>query len=176
MGVQFIFVVETNKKCKSDWIYIRDTINHFYEYDKINIKLNVVYMEGKGKYKYKEKEIKSLTSQYKAASKENKTNVIYCFDCDDYNKNKNDTEFLKNAKQYCDEKDYEFVWFCKDIEQVYIGKKVADNDKKKEAEVFKAKKLIKGVDAKKLSVNKYQINSSNILNILGKYKEFVRKT
>ena len=83
---------------------------------------------------------------------------------------------MKNAKQYCDEKDYEFVWFCKDIEQVYIGKKVADNDKKKEAEVFKAKKLIKGVDAKKLSVNKYQINSSNILNILGKYKEFVRKT
>ena len=25
MGVQYIFVVETNSKCKSDWIYIRDT-------------------------------------------------------------------------------------------------------------------------------------------------------
>ena len=24
MGVQYIFVVETNSKCKSDWIYIRD--------------------------------------------------------------------------------------------------------------------------------------------------------
>ncbi len=26
MGVQLIFVVETNKKCNSDWIYIKDTI------------------------------------------------------------------------------------------------------------------------------------------------------
>ena len=33
MGVQLIFVVETNKKCKSDWIYIIDTIDHFFEYD-----------------------------------------------------------------------------------------------------------------------------------------------
>lgn len=26
MGFPFIFVVETNKKCNSDWIYIKDTI------------------------------------------------------------------------------------------------------------------------------------------------------
>ena len=32
MGVQFIFVVETNKGCKSDWIYIKETINYFYNY------------------------------------------------------------------------------------------------------------------------------------------------
>lgn len=31
MGVQYIFVVETNSKCKSDWIYIRDTIERFYQ-------------------------------------------------------------------------------------------------------------------------------------------------
>ena len=43
MGVQFIFVVETNKGCKSDWIYIKETINHFYNYDN-NVKLSEVYM------------------------------------------------------------------------------------------------------------------------------------
>ena len=31
MGPQLIFVVETNKKCNSDWIYIKDTVEHFYE-------------------------------------------------------------------------------------------------------------------------------------------------
>lgn len=25
MGLQLIFVVETNDKCKSDWIYIKDS-------------------------------------------------------------------------------------------------------------------------------------------------------
>ena len=53
MGVQFIFVVETNRGCKSDWIYIKETINHFYNYDN-NVKLSEVYMDGKGRYQYKE--------------------------------------------------------------------------------------------------------------------------
>ena len=30
MGIQLIFVVETNKACNSDWIYIKDTIEYFY--------------------------------------------------------------------------------------------------------------------------------------------------
>ena len=30
MGVQLIFVVETRKTCNSDWIYIKDTVEHFY--------------------------------------------------------------------------------------------------------------------------------------------------
>ena len=110
MGVQFIFVVETNKGCKSDWIYIKETINHFYNYDN-NVKLSEVYMDGKGRYKYKEKEIRSLVSQYKATSKDNQSKVIYCFDCDNYDTNQNDAMFLKNTRQYCKEKGYECVWF-----------------------------------------------------------------
>lgn len=47
MGVQYIFVVETNSKCKSDWIYIRDTIERFYQWNQPQIKLSVVYMNGK---------------------------------------------------------------------------------------------------------------------------------
>ena len=29
MSLQLIFFVETNKTCKSDWIYIKDTIDYF---------------------------------------------------------------------------------------------------------------------------------------------------
>ena len=174
MGVQFIFVVETNKGCKSDRIYIKETINHFYNYDN-NVKLSEVYMDGKGRYKYKEKEIRSLVSQYKATSKDNQSKVIYCFDCDNYDTNQNDAMFLKNTRQYCKEKGYEFVWFCKDIEQVYIGKRVADKDKKKEAAKFKADNRITGVEGSKLRANNYRINMSNILKILGNYNEFIPK-
>ena len=60
MSLQLIFVVETNKTCKSDWIYIKDTIDYFFEYDRTAIKLTPVYMDGKGKYKYKEKEISKM--------------------------------------------------------------------------------------------------------------------
>ena len=40
MGSQFVFVVETNKKCQSDWMYIKDTIEHFYTFDRTHVKLS----------------------------------------------------------------------------------------------------------------------------------------
>ncbi|MCI7097630.1 MAG: hypothetical protein MR966_01705 [Lachnospiraceae bacterium] len=171
MGLQLIFVVETNKKCNSDWIYIKDTLEHFYKYERTQVKFSVVYMNGKGNYKKKEKEIKTLISKYSSTSTNNRSKVIYCFDCDEYNSNPNDSEFLKNAQKYCNDREYDFVWFCKDIEQVYIGKRVDDSQKKKESATFKAKKLITNVDSKRLSAKKYQINTSNIMRILDQYQE-----
>lgn len=172
MGLQLIFVVESNKQCKSDWIYIKDTIEHFYQYDQSQTKLSPVYMDGKGKYKNKEKEISKLVSQY-AATKGNRSVVLYCFDCDDYDIKQEDSDFLKKSQQHCKEHGYEFIWFCKDIERVYLGKKVNDNDKKKESELFKARKRIHTVDAGKLLADVYHMNTSNILRILDKY--FQRK-
>lgn len=100
MGLQLIFAVETNKKCNSDWIYIKDTIEHFYSYERTQVKFSVVYMDGKGNYNSnkKEKEIKSLTAQYRSTSKTNRTSVIYCFDCDDYDNKIDDRNFLEKQK------------------------------------------------------------------------------
>lgn len=169
MGLQLIFVVETNKKCRSDWIYIKDTIDHFFRYNQAQVKFSPVYMEGRGNYKKKEKEISSLISQYASTSKDNQSKVIYCFDCDDYDSKSEDSEFLAGSQRYCNEMGYDFVWFCKDVELVYLGKKVDDSKKKKEAETFKLKKLINNVAENKLSVTSYRANTSNILIILGKY-------
>lgn len=169
MGLQLIFVVETNRKCKSDWIYIKDTIERFYQYNPAEIKFSAVYMDGKGKYWKKEKEIKDLIAQYASTSKTNQSKVIYCFDCDDYDSKQEDAEFLKTVQQYCNRQGYEFVWFCKDVERVYIGKKVDDSKKGKEATAFKVKKLIAKVDAGKLSAISYCNNTSNIMCILDKY-------
>jgi hypothetical protein len=175
VGSQFIFVVETNKKCQSDWMYIKDTIEHFYTFDGTQVKLSTVYMDGRGNYKKKEKDIQSLISQYKAASKKNQSKVIYCFDCDNFDTNAEDENFLKNAKQYCEENGYEFVWFCRDIEQVYIGKQVEKSQKRTEAATFKAKKLIINVNADKLLKKNYCVSASNFMNIMDQFEEFTRK-
>ena len=169
MGLQLIFVVETNVKCKSDWIYIKDTIERFYQYDQAQTKFTPIYMDGKGRYKNKEKEIKTAMLQYTHSNKENRSIVIFCFDCDEYDLKPEDAQFLKDAKQYCETREYEFVWFCKDVEQVYLGKKIAANKKKQEAATFKSKKAIMNIDEGKLSADNYKINTSNIMKVLDKY-------
>ena len=60
MGLQLIFAVETNKACKSDWIYIKDTISRFYTIDQAHIKLSTVYMDGKSNYTKKQKEVNNI--------------------------------------------------------------------------------------------------------------------
>lgn len=177
MSTQFIFAVETNKSCNSDWIYIKSTIEHFYEYEPSQVKLSVVYMDGKGNYNSakKEREIRSLISQYKATSKNNRSAVIYCFDCDDYNSNPETVNFLEAVKKYCDTNDYEFVWFCRDVEEVYLGKSVENSKKKKEAAAFKIQKGITKMNVSSLTRTKYQRYTSNIINVLDQFKELKRK-
>lgn len=177
MGVQLIFVVETNKKCNSDWIYIKETIEHFYLYDRIKVKLSVVYMDGRGNYSSnkKEREIKGYISQYRATSKTNKSKVIYCFDCDEYINNPEDLKFLKKAKKYCDDHEAEFVWFCKDVEQVYLGHSVNDSQKKKEAAGFKIRKEINNTNTRKLSEKNYKTGTSNIINVLDNIPQLTKK-
>lgn len=171
MDLQLIFVVETDSKSKSDWIYIKDTIDYFYNYDQSHVKFSTVYMAGKGNYKKVETKITKLISEYASVNKQRQSRVIYCFDCDDFDTNRVDIDFLEKAKEYCDEKQYEFVWFCKDIERVYIGKKVPEKEKTKEAAKFKSRKIIQQTDERKLTVSNYIANTSNILKVIDKYLE-----
>lgn len=171
MGLQLIFVMETNSKCKSDWIYIKDTIEQFYKYDRAQVKFSTVYMDGKGNYEKKEKAISGLKKKYAGPAKKNQSKVIYCFDCDDYDSKLEDRKFLDRAKRYCREQSADFVWFCKDIEQVYLGKKVDRRQKKTESTVFKTRKLINTVKEETLSTDRYQFNTSNILLVLDQYLE-----
>ena len=176
MGLQLIFVVEANKKSKTDWIYIKETVDRFYKYDVAHLKLSAVYMEGKNKYLSKEKEVNLLISQYSSTSTNNVTKVIYCFDCDDYDNNQVDKEFIEKTQEFCKANNYEYVWFCKDIESVYMGEKVEDGHKIREATKFKAKKLIDGVSESRLKGKKISRNMSNILSVLDRCKpHLVRK-
>lgn len=177
MGLQLIFCVETNKKCKSDYIYINDTIEKFFAFDRAMIKLSFVFMDGKYKYANKSviKEINKLIKDFSVSNRKNESSVIYCFDCDDYDINQRDNDFLKVAESYCSENNYKFVWFCKDIERVFIGEKVSDKDKKKKAVQFRERKGVKLIKAESLCANKYGSNRSNILNVLSSFEALHRR-
>ena len=171
MGLQLIFVMETNKKSKSDWKYIRSTYEFFYKYGRTEVKFTPIFMDGKHKYKDKEAEISKKIAEYKATVKTNRSVVIYCFDCDEYDNQEEDRVFLKETKEYCNNRGAEFVWFCKDIERVFLGKKVENSNKSKEADAFMMRGKIKKIESKNLCCERYQNQKSNILTILDKYLE-----
>ena len=64
MRIQFVFCVETDEHCKSDQIYIKDTIERFFNYDNSMVKFSFVFMGGKGKYRTKSVVTKNKT-EYK---------------------------------------------------------------------------------------------------------------
>lgn len=164
MSLQLIFVVETRKSCNSDWIYIKETVDHFYQVDQAHTKLSVVYMDSKSTYNSPKtkKKIQEKISQFKPRE----SRVIYCFDCDDYDTKYDDQKFLEAAKQHCRDNGHDFVWFCKDIEHVYVGERVPDKKKKSVSAGFSGKKLICNVNTQTLCVENYRVKCSNIMKVL----------
>ena len=78
-------------------------------------------------------------------------------------------QFLEKARCFCKDNEYEFVWFCKDIERVYLGKKVNDGKKREESARFKSRCMINNIKEQDLSVLEYRHNTSNILVVLDKF-------
>ena len=103
-----------------------------------------------------------------------KVNSLLSF-CDEYDNKIEDLTFLKTVKKYCDDRGYDFIWFCKDVEQVYIGKRVDNSKKKNESTKFKKNNLITKVDVHRLSGRDYRIKTSNIMTVLDSYQELKRK-
>lgn len=47
MGLQIIFCVEAKRSSKSDYVYIKATVEHLYTIDRANTRLSPIYMDGK---------------------------------------------------------------------------------------------------------------------------------
>ncbi len=166
MPVQLILCVETNKRADTDSVYISETIRHWYQLNN-RIKLSKVYMNTKSRYcsKAVEKEIAEKSKAFTIGD----TKVIYCIDTDQYEKSIEHKKEFHNIRQYCEEHHYDLIWFCHDIEEVFLGKKVLDSQKKQEAALFRRKRKIEAVHSDSLSCRGIQSGASNILNILDQY-------
>lgn len=170
MALQIILCMETNKQAATDYIYIKDTIDRFYTYNN-KTKISRVFMNTKTRYDCKDvkKEIKELTKNYRFG----KTKVIYFVDTDDYEKDISHTRDLEIIERYCVENEYDFVWFCHEIEEIYIGKRIPDKQKTAVASSFRRKQMIDSILEKTLMSKEKIKGTSNILCVLDKY--LVRK-
>lgn len=166
MPIQMIFCVETNKRADTDSIYISEAINHWYQLNN-QIKISKVYMNTKSKYNSKAvlQEICKKSKDFMIGS----TKVIYCIDTDQYEVNVEHAKELENISQYCKEKHYDLIWFCHDVEEVFLGHSVSDSQKVQAAASFRRKNEIRKIHIDKLSCDTNRTCGSNILKILDKY-------
>lgn len=159
----YIFLVETNSESKSDERYIRSLLDFRYNY--LGQKLKFIYMDGKTKYNTKESEIKKWQKKYGYSSK-----VFICIDLDNNIRNPNNSVLNESIIDYCAKKEYEFIWFNEDIEEVFLGKSVSDSQKTNESKKFYESDRINSVKIDNLKkITFVSKKTSNIVSVLDKH-------
>ena len=165
MSKQILLCVETNKNSRTDYVYIESTIKKYYIDDR-KIVYRPIFLDTKTKYKAKDK-VREIRKKIKEFPGE--TVVIYFIDVDDYDVSFETQKLYNDIESYCKENAYEFVFFYRDVEDVYIGNQVSSSDKIRSAQMFKVKRGIDSVDESRLSSKTHRKHSSNILIVLDKY-------
>jgi hypothetical protein len=117
---QLLFLVETTPQCNSDYLYIRAFIAERYRLYNPTPKLTAIYLRGKSHYQDKEKEILSKRHQYPG-----NTEIILCFDTDEGNESKKINSLIEG---YCRKKNYRLVWFHRDVEEVFLGRRLSSKE------------------------------------------------
>lgn len=166
MSIQMILCVETNKRADTDSIYILDAIRHWYQLNN-KTKISKIYMNAKSRYNSKDvlREIHKKTTDFSIGE----TKVIYCIDTDQYEINTEHAKELENINRYCKENNYDLIWFCHDVEEVFLGHSVSDSQKVQTAASFRRKNEIQKIHMDKLFCNTYCNCGSNLLKVLDKY-------
>ena len=113
-----IFLIEANKSSRSDKNYIRALMNSLYSKE---FQIKFIYMNGKTNYKKDRttKEIKNYKSIFKPDNFE--IYVVYIYDTDDHNRDRDCIRINNDIKTYCDSKKYFYIWFHTTIEEVLLG-------------------------------------------------------
>ena len=169
MAFQILFVVEADKKSRSDYIYIRSVLDRFFNFRLLtDVKINAVFMGGKSKYQRNDV-ISEINKQISAYSRTGKTHVVYCFDTDKYDTDPEDKRAFTNEEKFCKENGYDFVWFCHDIEEVFLGKSVPNSDKTKLAIMYSQSNRVEKLKVEYLNSKTLARGKSNLIIVLEKY-------
>ncbi|MBQ8425652.1 MAG: hypothetical protein IJX17_06485 [Clostridia bacterium] len=164
-----VICVECSQQYPSDSLYIDKILKHIYLLNET--KINYIYLAGKGNYN-SNKTIKKINKHL--SNKKIITKIIYCLDTDNFKTSPEDAKLNKEIELFCISNNYELVWFCRDIEEVLINKRVSDSQKPKEAQKFqKANNNINSELISKLKHENINIKKSNFLNKFD--KELIRK-
>lgn len=167
MYKQLIFCVEADEKSRTDWVYINDTIKKYYQEDN-EIKYTPIFMGAKMNYDSRRVigKVNKSIKEYTHGS----SFVFYCIDVDSFESNPTHIREFEDIENYCKVNGYNLIWFCHDIEDVYLNKRVHKKEKSTIVKIFRSGNLIDSIDEKKLmSENNHRIHSSNILSMLDDY-------
>ena len=168
MGIQLVFVVETDERSRTDYIYINSVLEELYHVRMANnVKLSTVFMGGKRNYN-KRKVISRIEALCKGYRNNGETKVIYCFDTDKYDTDPQDKRILNEEENYCRTNGYEFVWFCHDIEEVFVGVSVEDNEKVNRAKQYAVNKEVTNLKYINLKSKFISKGKSNLLYVIDK--------
>lgn len=163
MGIQLIICMETPKKAGTDWAYIKDTLEHFFVVDN-DVKLSPIFMTSKSMYNSGGvlKQIEDKTKKYDHGT----THVIYCVDTDDIFKENEPQKMNQSIKKFCKDNGYAYVWFCRDIEEVFWKKQIPPVQKTAVAKRFRNTNQIEKISMEDLSSTQMIKGRSNILTVL----------
>lgn len=156
--IELIFLVETRASNKSDWMYVKSTLDFYYEQRTYGI--SKIFTKTKSQLIDQNENIKIKISN---SSRTPKVIIVADYDRDE---NLND-----KIIDYCKDNDYDLVWMNLDIEDVYLGKQIPSNIKGKEAINFQTKKdkLFPLITTLNNQFPLQKRHTSNILCILDKY-------
>ncbi len=163
MNKRVLFCVETTRTADTDYSYIKDTINYYY-ITSSKITMRPIYMESKSRYKSR-----AVQEEIKKQSGGADTSIIYCIDTDNYDLSPEDGEQLEKIRQYCDSRGYEFIFFCKDVEDVFCGKRMQATQKIRAVKQFRSANAIKSINVSNLEKEQYQHHCSNIMKVLDQH-------
>jgi hypothetical protein len=160
-----IICVESDKKANTDPSYIDKAIKKFYVIDN-TVKLSYQYLGGKGNYN--RKGLLTEINKLRKTSHFETSHVVYCIDTDDLN---DQDAIRENGKieDFCKSKGFEFVWFCRDVEEVFLHKQIFDVNKVAEAKKFARDPCLSKATKDSLSAKTCTRYKSNLLQVLDKF-------
>ncbi len=95
--------------------------------------------------------------------------MVYCIDLDNFETNSEQANLNKEISSFLDANKYEMVWFCHDIEEVFVGKSVDKSEKTKTAIDFVRKEQVNFVQEGRLMSKKEKAGFSNLQLVLDNY-------
>lgn len=159
-----VLCVETNEEADTDPKYIDKTIRHFYI---VNNDISIKYVRMNGKCNYNKRSIIMQINE-KLSGNFDETCVAYCIDIDNL-ADSDALEMNKQIKEYCDRLNYKLIWFCRDIEEVFLHKRVNKSEKKRESIKFSHLSDLGKATESSLSSKSETQYKSNLLSVLDSF-------
>ena len=156
--IKLVFTMETRSSNRSDWMYIKSSIDYFYK--PRTFALDKIFATTKSELISQDTKIKSKIDD---PTREVKVIIVADYDREE--------DLNDKIIKYCNDNDYDLVWMNLDVEDVYLGKQVPDNRKESEAINFQSKKhklLPKLTGLANTSPLKTR-HTTNLLVVLDKY-------